>query len=187
MKDLRSHIYQRLNSQMIDVDESVAASQRASIKFRNNKLYEHGKFILHYTSYDTLRCYETINPTSTKPDVMFYEGGTGDPIIFQYARVLGVYHVIIQEDGGDGRRFDFLHVRWLRTIENASDFKQERIGFVQDSEKPYGFLDPADVIRAIHLIPAFAYGVLPSPTYSEIANIHPKRSQVNYMSYYVSR
>ncbi|KIJ07244.1 hypothetical protein PAXINDRAFT_31848, partial [Paxillus involutus ATCC 200175] len=38
-----------------------------------------------------------------------------------------------------------------------------RVGFVpEDDELSFGFVDPSDVVRGIHLIPAFAYGRTPA-------------------------
>ena len=59
-------------------------------------------------------------------------------------------------------RIHFLHVRWLvRASEEFGDDVQsyERLRFVsEDDGLPiYGFLDPASVVRAVHLLPAFAY------------------------------
>lgn len=114
---------------------------------------------------------------------------------FRYARVIGVYHVFVLCRGEEeSRRVDFLHVRWFKRVEGNSSlasFEQERIRFVDEDEKntgswkPYGFLDPARIIRAVHLVPAFAYGELAEPTYSEFADVHP--SNRNYDSYYVNK
>ena len=34
----------------------------------------------------------------------------------------------------------------------------DRIGYLADADTQFGFLDPEDVVRAAHLIPAFAHG-----------------------------
>ena len=54
-------------------------------------------------------------------------------------------------------------MRWFRhDSRRKSGFKSRRLPRVQlveeDSAHAYGFLDPDDVIRASHLIPAFASG-----------------------------
>lgn len=89
---------------------------------------------------------------------------------YWYARVLGVFHVKVLHVApnghylsGDrrGRRMDFLWVRWLG-IEPGyrSGWKArrlDRVGFVPGADA-FGFVNPEDVIRGAHLIPAFALG-----------------------------
>ena len=58
---------------------------------------------------------------------------------------------------------DLLWVRWFgRELGYASGWdtrRLHRLGFIpHDQPDAFGFLDPADVIRGIHLIPAFAHG-----------------------------
>ncbi|KAI9068226.1 hypothetical protein FKP32DRAFT_1562162 [Trametes sanguinea] len=93
-----------------------------------------------------------------------------EPVLYWYAQVLGIYHVNVLEDitASSGsrpqpRRFDFLHIRWFgRDPDWESGWaakRLERIGFVPESDEgAFDFLDPADVIRGCHLIPAFAEG-----------------------------
>lgn len=58
---------------------------------------------------------------------------------------------------------DFLHVRWLRRDTSSGSIWQTkrlpRLSFIPHHESDaFGFLDPADVIRAVHLLPGFRYG-----------------------------
>jgi hypothetical protein len=58
---------------------------------------------------------------------------------------------------------EFLFVRWFgRDLTPESGWKAKQLlclGFVPgNDETAFGFLDPAQVIRVIHLIPAFAWG-----------------------------
>ncbi|KIJ55818.1 hypothetical protein M422DRAFT_92631, partial [Sphaerobolus stellatus SS14] len=86
---------------------------------------------------------------------------------FWYAQVLGVYHVnvSVQQDGELTKptRMEFLWVRWFGRDPNWRSgwrYKRlDRIGFVPHQDSlAFGFLDPQVVIRAAHLIPAFAHG-----------------------------
>jgi hypothetical protein len=61
------------------------------------------------------------------------------------------------------RHLEVLWVRWLAVVQSyRSGSKLARlpkIGFVEESDlDAFGFLDPAQVIRGAHLIPAFATG-----------------------------
>ena len=91
----------------------------------------------------------------------------GEP--YWYARVIGVYHANVWtehpaiRDGRNARRMDFLWVRWFGDEPGYhSGFRRARlpkIGFVESTDDfAFSFVDPADVIRGSHLIPAFNAG-----------------------------
>lgn len=68
-------------------------------------------------------------------------------------------------DGGQPmkRHFEVLWVRWFAALQNfRSGMKHARlpkVAFVEESDSDaFGFLDPGQVIRGAHLIPAFASG-----------------------------
>ncbi|KIO26288.1 hypothetical protein M407DRAFT_7887 [Tulasnella calospora MUT 4182] len=86
---------------------------------------------------------------------------------FWYARVLGIFHCVARDrfaEGSEWERIDFLWIRWMgadpdsRSGLNAR--RLERVGYVPDVDGPgaFGFIDPADVVRASHLVPAFHHG-----------------------------
>ena len=90
---------------------------------------------------------------------------------FWYAWVLGIYHANVTHHvrGIENQRFDYLHVRWMGSDPEwrSGDKKKrlERIGFVPysgaddiEQTEPFGFVNPTQVIRACHLIPAFSCG-----------------------------
>jgi hypothetical protein len=76
-------------------------------------------------------------------------------------RIIGIYHTKVYISG----RFeplivDFLHIRQLARDESCNTSKRlPCIGFLSlDDDRAFGFLDPTDVVRAVHLMPAFAWG-----------------------------
>ncbi|KZT32344.1 hypothetical protein SISSUDRAFT_970997, partial [Sistotremastrum suecicum HHB10207 ss-3] len=94
---------------------------------------------------------------------------------FWYAQVLGIFHVMARDreaPTAEHRRIDVVWVRWLGTDpDSPGSFKRKRlprVGFVpqdpdadiaaEDTLAAFGFIDPADILRAAHLIPAFAHG-----------------------------
>jgi hypothetical protein len=120
---------------------------------------------IHYTTYD-LQCeYNTISPR-THGDVMVLSGETRPSHPYWYAHVLGIYHMDVWlNDGGPltKRRFEVLWVRWLAGLWNyksgAKRAHLPKIVFMEESDcDAFGFLDPGQVIRGAHLIPAFASG-----------------------------
>lgn len=111
---------------------------------------------------------DSINPR-THPDIMVLaQDSAAHP--YWYARVIGVFHAdIVYKDPRTGKsehhRMEFLWVRWFgREFSPNSTFSNQRppmLSFVKpgSSEKEaFGFIDPADIIRAVHIIPAYAYG-----------------------------
>lgn len=95
-----------------------------------------------------------------------HEDEPGDnPHPYWYARVIGIFHanVLRREDDSPPKRMDFLWVRWFgRDLDHRAGWRTRRlhrIGFISSPDPAsFGFLDPALVIRAVHLIPAFHLG-----------------------------
>jgi hypothetical protein len=153
---------------------------------------------INYTTYDVRRDADTINPTSY-PDIMVNPGCDTQP--FWYARVIGVFHALVssshagvQEDLKPLHRMDFLWVRWFGVepgryrygIRNA---RLPKIGFVESTD-PYAFtfLDPAQAIRGVHLLPAFSEGRTSSllPTAKSIARVLNPEEEDNWVNFYVN-
>lgn len=114
------------------------------------------------------REYDTINPR-THADVMVLSGETSPSHPYWYARILGIYHMDTWLQGVAGRtetrHLEVLHVRWLAPL-MSSDYQSgmqharlPKVAFVEESDRDaFGFLDPGQIIRGAHLIPAFASG-----------------------------
>ena len=87
---------------------------------------------------------------------------------------------------------DFLWVRWYDLdMGTRSGFKARQlrqIKFLDSSDAdtaPFGFIDPLDVIRAVHLIPAFHFGkttLLLSPSLAR----HEDEGDEDYEQYYIN-
>jgi hypothetical protein len=120
---------------------------------------------VNYTTYDLRREHDTINPR-THPDIMVLSGETRPQHPYWYARVLGIYHVEVwlNTDGpAKKHRVEVLYVRWLAPLidyqSGMSYARLPKVAFVEDSDRDaFGFLNPSQVIRSTHLIPAFASG-----------------------------
>lgn len=109
---------------------------------------------------------------------------------FRYARVLAIYHANITFfDDARSKRRDFLFVRWFELDPTwacgPSARRLERVRYLPAPDSAaFGFLDPACVIRACHIIPAFALGIT-----SDFLDVSFARDTVlgDYMRHYVSR
>ncbi|KIL66687.1 hypothetical protein M378DRAFT_63514, partial [Amanita muscaria Koide BX008] len=170
---LLDHLLARLLGIAYDGDEATFPSAaRSTITIRNNAIYSHQVVRVNYTTYDLRREQDTIN-IRTKPDIMLLsreDPANVDGLEFHpywYARVIGIFHADVIHTGPESKstlpqRMDFLWVRWFGRDDDRGGWKSRRlfkIGFV-DSEAPgpFGFLDPALIIRSSFLEPAFAFG-----------------------------
>lgn len=90
---------------------------------------------------------------------------------YWYAKVLIVFHVKVRTtEHPDTRKIDVLWVHWFgRDPDHKGGFDTHRLHRISlmdtDELTSYGFLDPSDVLCAVHLIPAFsAAGIPPEGT-----------------------
>lgn len=140
------------------------------VLLRGDRIYEHHVFRVNYTTYDVRRNQDTFNPRSNRCDLMMLlsPGDADEPVQhrFCYARVIGAYHANVQYIGPglsdyNPRRLDFLHVRWFQWIppDRQRAVELDVLQFVPlDVDDAFGFIDPAEILRGCHLIPAFAKG-----------------------------
>ena len=82
-------------------------------------------------------------------------------------RVLGIFHANIIYTGPGSKNFlshriEFLWVRWFEIIQECLGWEQRALDTVKflpmADEDAFGFVDPANVLRACHMIPSFADG-----------------------------
>jgi hypothetical protein len=120
------------------------------------------------------------------------DDGSSHP--FQYARVLGIYHANVVYVGPRmldyrPRRVEFLRVRWYCTIDSARPGqavrKLDRVQFmpVVDNDA-FGFVNPSDVVRGCHIIPAFASGKL---HVDGKGLSHCTQDSSDWVTYYINR
>ncbi|KIO20707.1 hypothetical protein M407DRAFT_29645 [Tulasnella calospora MUT 4182] len=150
-------------------DTRFSEADRNSIMIRNNRLFNHSFLRVNYTTYDLRREQDIINLTNKRDILLLADEDEQDGVIphpFWYARVLGILHAEVKDRrvrNSQWQRMDFLWVRWFgRDMEYNAGWKAkrlDRIGYVPDEEGAFGFVDPAWVVRSVHLIPAFSEGV----------------------------
>ncbi len=158
---LKAHLRGRLTDTF-----PVLADVDVPIILRHDRVYLHATAHFNYTTYDLQREQDIIHPSVNKADILVHTPDTSDdnPYPWTYARVLGIYHAnIVSPDALKIERVEFLHVRWFQcdaTWEYGSRVRRlERVHFVpQASGEAFGFVDPAHIIRACHLVPAFHHG-----------------------------
>jgi hypothetical protein len=169
---LKDHLFSRL---LDSNDDIVFTNQdRSSITILNNRLYRHKVLRVNYTTYDGRRAQDSLNPR-THGDIMVlshdsedHEDNSENAHPYWYARIIGIFHAMVVHKGShsssrEPRKMEFLFVRWFgHAIDDLGGWKSKKlhqIGFIDgDDASAFGFIDPADVIRAVHLIPRFSCG-----------------------------
>ena len=112
---------------------------------------------------------------------------------YWYARVIGIFHADVYHIGeksttDEPYKMDFLWVRWFGLDESHRGGwkarRLHRIGFFDsEDERAFGFLDPNEIIRAVHLIPAFAHGLIDNLPSDSLAR-HPEDEYHEEWKYY---
>jgi hypothetical protein len=175
---LKKHILPRILSNL-QREEAISAQHPLtdidprSVLFHKDRFYSHNIMRINYTTYDVRRSQDVINPSTSHCNVMVLAGSNdgGDSTSdhpFRYARVLGVHHVNVVYAGPgmpdyQPRRLEFLWVRWYRTVDTLhsgwDSRKLDRVQFPSmTDDDAFGFIDPANVLRSCHIVPAFARG-----------------------------
>lgn len=155
----------------------------------------------NYTSYDVRRMQDVVNPCShTDIMVLSHEDETSGAHPYWYARVVGIFYVLVRfripgsSALTEPERFNILWVRWFGLDSVGSSGWAARrlhmLGFLpsDDSSGPaFGFIDPTQVIRGVHLIPAFSYGTTQEFLGPErsVAYQHPELGNWDYVAYYL--
>lgn len=152
---------------------------------------------INYTTYNVCRAQDVVNANTSHHNIMVLESPRDDtpaPHPFRYGRVLGVYHVnAIYVGPGmtdyQPHRLEFVWVRWYRRQEangtGSVNQKLDRVQFppVADDDS-FGFIDPADILRSCHIIPAFSGG---KAHIDGIGLSRCAQDSFDWASYYVSR
>lgn len=176
-------------------EDTFSDQDRRQLLFHNNQIFCHKTLRINFTTYDCRRDQDTIN-TRTHSDIMVLVNQAEDPENqhpFWYARVIGIFHAMVSQVGSGTayKQIDFLWVRWYGLDINArSGFKARRlhqVGFLDCNADTgaFGFINPLDVIRAVHLIPAFHIGktsLLLSPSLAR----REEEGNEDYERYYIN-
>ena len=159
---------------LFDIDQAVASdelsmehlSTLSQVIFKGDHMYHHHLFRINYTTYDVLRAQDNINPWTDHCDIMMLVPlESTHP--FLYARILGIFHanVIYTSSGFKdyiARCLEFLWVGWFETIDVPAGWEHmtlDSLKFIpMTQDDAYGFIDPTNILRGCHLIPAFASG-----------------------------
>jgi hypothetical protein len=170
-----------------------SAEERGKIFIVNNRLYRHKVMRINYTTYDVRLGQDSIN-SRNHADIMTLSQHDDDHP-FEYARVIGIFHVdvIHNVEGGVAQHPVSKELLWVRRFRRdksyRAGFKQKRLHRLEflpsDDDSAFGFLDPDEVIRASHIIPAFRYGGTQDLLYGESFGRAPGESD-DYCYFFVN-
>lgn len=152
-------------------EKQFGGLDNTTLFFQYERIYSHAILRINFTTYDMRRDQDFINPRTSKRFVMVASNDDSEEerklYPFWYAQVLGIFHadvfLSVNFHASRPTRMEFLWVRWFGrdpTWKSGFKYRQlDRVGFVPHLDPDaFGFLDPGAVLRAAHLIPAFAHG-----------------------------
>ena len=162
------------------------------------RIYRCKTMRINYTTYDVRRDTDTIKIESY-PDIMVKSPETGSSAQpYWYARVIGVFHALVSSSHmgvqeTSLRRMDFLWVRWFGVEPGYRHgiryARLPKIGFVESIDPfAFTFLDPAQAVRGVHVIPAFSEGRTSTllPIEKSIARVLNPGENDDYVNFYVN-
>jgi hypothetical protein len=164
---------------------------------RNDCIYHHKLLRFHYTTYDVQRGTDIVNAGTSRCNIMLLADNADGPSSshhFLYARVLGAYHANVIYAGPGmqdytARHLDFLWVRWFEVVNpTSSGWSNSTLDLVHfppmHQNSSFGFVDPSDVLRGCHILPAFAKGKRHA---NEIGMSRCAKDGKDYNLYYIGR
>jgi hypothetical protein len=167
---LKNHLLARLLGHEYDGDElDFTVKERNTVIIEQDTLYRHKVLRVNYTTYDLRRNQDSLNPRTRNADFMILAPKDNeDTHPYWYGRILGIFHANVHHVGphshsSQSQKMEFLFVRWFgRDTTPTPGWKTKRLlrlAFVPgNDERAFGFINPSQVIRAVHLIPAFKWG-----------------------------
>lgn len=194
---LRRHLLRRALGK--SADASVSDVEDTWIEIKDDCIFEHTELHLNYTTYDLqdkTHIIRTTQPDRANIMVLAADDETNSGpedaprSHFLYARVVKAYHAQVYYSGPGSlstspSRFDFLWVRYYNLGEERP-YSLRALHFSPVSgSSTLEFLDPADILRSVHIIPAFAHrqrGGDPNAVYSPLAG-----DRDDWLKYYVGR
>jgi hypothetical protein len=173
--------------------------ERNTVHIAGERIYRCKTMRINYTTYDVRRDADTIK-IGSYPDIMVKSPETGSNAQpYWYARVIGVFHALVSSSHMSVPerslcRMDFLWVRWFgvepgRYRHGIRYARLPKIGFVESTDPfAFTFLDPAQAIRGVHVIPAFSEGRTSAllPNGKSVARILNPEEEDDWVNFYVN-
>ncbi|OSD00042.1 hypothetical protein PYCCODRAFT_1437796 [Trametes coccinea BRFM310] len=178
---LQVHVFSRLRAaaqagEGPDSDSEVSSADLRRLRILRNRMYLQKVMRVNYTSYDMRREQDSVNPRSHPDIMMLAPSEHSHPYL--YARVVSIFHVnatIITPNLEEEPEAQLLHVLWVRWFDLDNTVpagfaarRPYRLRFAGLDDDPFTFIAPSQVLRGVHILPAFHYGrsnaALPYPS-----------------------
>ncbi|KAI0310493.1 hypothetical protein OF83DRAFT_1019709, partial [Amylostereum chailletii] len=168
---LHDHILVQLLGLEFDDTRTFTDEERESVIIVQDELHKHQVLRVNYTTYDLRRQQDTVTPKRHADIMVLSPDDDGTKVPYWFACVLNILHVNViycrpSSTSKKAQRLDILWVWWFGlTTEPAMEGgwakKQlHAVHFIlQDEDSPFSFINPDQVVRAAHLVPAFKYGM----------------------------
>lgn len=193
---IRKHLLPRLVEKLGIQPGAIPESEAVFVVFQDNRIFNHQILRLIYTTYDVRRDEDVIHVDTPQQNVMLINRDynkltweTEDPYL--YGKVIGVFHANVRlcitlPDGTRDRswhRLDLAWVHWYTRKPPRHDFELDRLTLLPlEQQSALGFIDPGDILRAVHVIPRFASGKGAPNVPSRV--VHDSES---WREYYINR
>lgn len=156
---------------------------------------------INFTTYDVRRGEDVVHMDTPQCNVMLLNGcfkkDTGEKEHqYLYGKVIGIFHANVSYVGtlpeganpyADSRfhRMDFTWIHRYNFCGSTTEFKLDQVSMVPiSSSNAFDFVDPADIVRAVHLIPRFSAGKLdPQIPRSPLSAV----DEESYEAYFINR
>ncbi|KAJ3521207.1 hypothetical protein NMY22_g12407 [Coprinellus aureogranulatus] len=172
---LKQHLLPRI-VEMLGYEGGISDPDAwANVVLKDDRIYSHKIMHLNYTTYDVRRDEDVIHLDTPQCNVMLLDADYDSRCQFDisrshpylYAKIVGIFHADVQYHGVEqGRmrsdafqRLDFVLAHWYSILGPRDEFALDRLALVPlHCDTAVTFIDPADIIRATHVIPQFSLG-----------------------------
>ena len=197
---LKAHLLPRVKTFHCDTqqlpsthsEDNILDTEFSQVVLKGERIYRHRLLRVNYTTYDVRRAQESVNPRTDHRNIMLLSCQPSTHP-FYYAHVLGIYHANAIYVGPRFKDYqpwqiEFLWVRWFEVLDRSAGWDHNSLDSVRfppmADVDAFGFIDPADVLRCCHIIPAFTDGQV----HRDGVSLSPNARDGNdWKRYYVNR
>ena len=194
-QDFLPHLKQHLHARLLESNPSNDCDRFEDLIIQDGVLYQHSIMRVNFITYDLQQGQDIVHVPFDKRDILIYNPQEQGPYPWAFARVLGIYHAtVLTHAHRDPQTYQFLWVRWFKHDQSVPSFATtrqfDRVAFVphdNSDKEPFGFIDPATVIRGCHLIPDFnlerTHELLPASVFQDGAGDWKRFRVAQYVNF----
>ncbi|TEB38585.1 hypothetical protein FA13DRAFT_1784905 [Coprinellus micaceus] len=203
---LKQHLLPRIIKALGFNPDTLDSSQWPSVNLKDNRLYGHQLMRISSPAYDPPRRNEDIIHINSPQRNFMLKNHLYTPQSssiehpYLYGQALGIFHANVSYVGilpngtrcYASHRIDLVWVRWYSLHQFGKEFDLDIVQPCPLRERStLGFIDPATVLRAVHLVPQFSAGELDeSDEWGRLLPSwlpSPRRSESIWKYYYINK